>query len=88
MARQYLCSLEGILKKTIKKEIKQYLTESNHLFVSQFMPELTWSPGNVNTRNSVIIGLSGAKDTCESAASEEHLRLVRKLYPLNTLFRC
>lgn len=57
---------EGILKKTIKKEIKQYLTESNHLFVSQFMPELTWSPGNAMMRNSVIIGLSGAMILVES----------------------
>lgn len=73
---------EGILKSSIKKQIKPLLNDENHLFVSQFLPELTWNANNAMKRNSTIIGLSRAMILVESrleggtfAAGEEALRV-------------
>lgn len=75
---------EGILEHKIKREVKAYLNDENHLFVSQFLPESLWSASNAMRRNSVIIGLSKAMILVESgktggtfAAGEESLK--RKL---------
>lgn len=72
---------EGILKAYEKKEIKSLLNDSNHVFVSQFMPELSWNAGNAMKRNSTIIGLSQSMILVESgksggtfAAGEESLK--------------
>lgn len=73
---------EGILKYSKKREIRDYLNSSNHVFISQFMPKMTWNAGNAMRRNSVIIGLSRAMILVESgktggtfAAGEEALRV-------------
>jgi len=60
---------EGILRKSIKNEIKHYLSDSNHVFVSQFMPEITWNSINAMKRNEVIIGISDAMILVESGLS-------------------
>lgn len=73
---------EGILRYSKKREIRDYLNSSNHVFISQFMPKTTWNAGNAMRRNSVIIGLSRAMILVESgktggtfAAGEEALRV-------------
>lgn len=73
---------EGILQYRKKREIKDYLNSSNHVFVSQFMPNCNWNAGNAMKRNSAIIGLSRAMILVESgktggtfAAGEESLRV-------------
>ena len=48
---------EGILRYSQKREIRDYLNSSNHVFISQFMPKITWNAENAMRRNSVIIGL-------------------------------
>lgn len=75
---------EGILGNKVKNEISDCLNESNHLFVSQFLPDSVWSASNAMRRNSLIIGLSKAMILVESgktggtfAAGEESLK--RKL---------
>ena len=57
---------EGILRMNVKNEIKKLLNNNNHVFVSQYLPELTWSAGNAMKRNGVIIGLSDAMILVES----------------------
>lgn len=57
---------EGILKNRVKKEVKEFLNDKNHLFLSQFMPELGWSASNAMKRNNTIIGLSDAMILIES----------------------
>ena len=52
--------VEGILKNRIKGEVKGLLDEENHLFLSQFSPNLPWSAANAMKRNGTIIGLSDA----------------------------
>lgn len=47
---------EGLLRNRLKRDIKELLTYNNHVFVSQFMPEVTWKPINAMKRNGVIIG--------------------------------
>lgn len=81
---------EGILKSSIKKQIGYLLNNENHLFVSQFMPELTWNAGNAMKRNSTIIGLSRAMILVESrleggtfAAGEEALRVNCPLFVID-----
>ena len=59
--------VEGILKNRIKGEVKELLDEGNHLFVSQFPPNLTWNASNAMKRNNTIIGLSDAMLLIESA---------------------
>lgn len=81
---------EGILKYTQKQAIKEFLTAENHAFVSQFLPQVTWSAGNAMRRNSVIIGLSRAMVLVESgkkggtfAVGEESLRLGQPLFVID-----
>lgn len=52
--------VEGILKNRVKGEVKELLNDKNHLFVSQFLPNLAWSSPNAMKRNNTIIGLSDA----------------------------
>lgn len=52
--------VEGILKNRVKGEVKELLNDKNHLFVSQFLPNLAWSASNAMRRNNTIIGLSDA----------------------------
>ena len=58
--------VEGILKNRIKSEVKELLDDKNHLFVSQFLPNLTWSASNAMKRNNTIIGLADAMILIES----------------------
>lgn len=81
---------EGILRYRIKSEIKDLLTADNHVFISQFMPNVTWNAGNAMKRNSVIIGLSGAMILIESgmtggtfAAGEESLKVGCPLFVID-----
>lgn len=81
---------EGILRKTVKNEIKDYLSQENHVFVSQFMPDLTWNAGNAMKRNSIIIGLTRAMILVESgkaggtfAAGEETLSVHHPLFVID-----
>lgn len=81
---------EGILRYCKKGEIRNYLNNSNHVFVSQFMPKTTWNVGNAMRRNSVIIGLSRAMILIESgktggtfAAGEEALRVGCPLFVID-----
>lgn len=52
--------VEGILKNRIKGEVKELLSDDNHLFISQFLPNLTWSASNAMKRNNTIVGVSDA----------------------------
>ena len=81
---------EGLLKSTKKAEIRDMLTEKNHAFVSQFLPEQTWNVGNAMRRNAVIIGLSSAMILVESgktggtfAAGEESLKRGTPLFVID-----
>lgn len=81
---------EGILQYSIKPAIKHSLTENNHLFVSQFMPNSIWNVGNAMKRNLVIIGLSKAMILVESgktggtfAAGEESLKRSLPLFVID-----
>ena len=81
---------EGILRSAIKKEIQPYLSDSNHVFISQFMPNTTWNAGNAMRRNGTIIGLSRAMILVESgktggtfAAGEEALRVGCPLFVID-----
>lgn len=81
---------EGILKSSIKKQVGHLLNDKNYLFVSQFLPELTWNAGNAMKRNSTIIGLSRAMILVESrleggtfAAGEESLRVGCPLFVID-----
>lgn len=78
---------EGILEYRLKKEIREYLNNSNHLFVSQFLPKAAWNASNAMRRNSLIIGLSKAMILIESgkkggtfAAGEESLKRKTPLF--------
>lgn len=78
---------EGILKFSNKQMIKEYLNKENHLFVSQFLPNVTWNAGNAIKRNALIIGLSKAMILVESgkaggtfAAGNEALELGQPLF--------
>ena len=81
---------EGILNCSIKSEVCNLLTPSNHVFVSQFLPTQSWNVGGAMRRNSVIIGLSSAMILVESgksggtfAAGEESLRLGMPLFVID-----
>ena len=81
---------EGILKTRIKHKIKELINDNNHVFVSQFMPNVTWNAGNAMKRNGVIIGLSKAMILVESsmsggtfAAGEEALRVRCPLFVID-----
>lgn len=79
--------VEGLLKNKIKSEVKELLNEKNHLFVSQFHPNLTWSASNAMKRNNTIIGLSNAMILIESGmaggtfnAGEQSLKNKKPLF--------
>ena len=81
---------EGILKFSKKQAVKSYLTDENHVFVSQFLPQALWSVGNAMKRNSIIIGLSKAMILVESgktggtfAAGEEALQRGQPLFVID-----
>lgn len=81
---------EGILRKTIKGEIKDYINNDNHIFISQFLPRLTWNAGNAMKRNKTIIGLSLAMILIEAReyggtfeAGIETLKLNRNLFVID-----
>lgn len=81
---------EGILNLRIKQQVKPFLNDKNHLFVSQFVPDTQWSVGNAMKRNGVIIGLSQAMILVESgktggtfAAGEETLRRGKPLFVID-----
>jgi DNA protecting protein DprA len=57
---------EGLFKSSHKREIKSLLTHGNHLFVSQFSPDIPWNSHNAMRRNSTILGLSDAMILVES----------------------
>lgn len=72
---------EGILRYSVKNEVRELLNDDNHVFVSQFLPTMTWNAGNAMKRNGIIIGLSQAMILVESgktggtfAAGEESLK--------------
>lgn len=52
--------VEGILKNRIRGEVKEFINKENHLFISQFLPNLTWSAANAMKRNNTIVGLADA----------------------------
>ncbi|MCM1261657.1 MAG: DNA-protecting protein DprA [Butyrivibrio sp.] len=79
--------VEGILKNRIKGEVKELLNDKNHLFVSQFLPNLTWSAANAMKRNNTIIGLADAMILIESGmeggtfnAGEQSLKNKKPLF--------
>lgn len=81
---------EGILRYNLKAEIKESLTDKNHIFISQFLPELTWKALNAMKRNGVIIGLTDAMILVESgmdggtyAAGEETLAVNHPLFVID-----
>lgn len=78
---------EGLLKHRVKGEVKELLDDKNHLFVSQFQPNLTWSPSNAMKRNNTIIGLSDVMVMIESGmeggtfhAGEQSLKNGKQLF--------
>lgn len=81
---------EGLFMSTKKVEIRDLLTDENHIFVSQFLPTQTWNVGNAMQRNAVIIGLSSAMILVESgktggtfAAGEESLKRGTPLFVID-----
>lgn len=78
---------EGILHFRAKREIKGFLTDENHLVLSEFSPRLPWTAHNAMQRNNTIIGLSDAMIVIESgttggthACAESALRLGHPLF--------
>jgi DNA processing protein len=57
---------EGLFKSSQKREIKPFLSHDNYLFISQFLPDMTWNSHNAMRRNSTILGLSDAMILVES----------------------
>ena len=81
---------EGLLKSFKKAEVRDLLTDTNHVFVSQFLPAQAWNVGNAMRRNGVIIGLSSAMILVESgktggtfAAGEESLKRGTPLFVID-----
>lgn len=81
---------EGIFNRTIKQRVRPLLNDSNHVFVSQFLPVAQWNVGNAMKRNGLIIGLSRAMILVESgktggtfAAGEETLKLGKPLFVID-----
>lgn len=81
---------EGILNAYKKREIQGHLTDKNHVFVSQFLPEAKWNVGNAMKRNTVIIGLSRSMILVESgmrggtfAAGNQTLELGQPLFVID-----
>jgi len=57
---------EGILHFRIKSDVKNLITEDNHVVVSEYMPRLPWLARNAMQRNKTICGLSNAVVVIES----------------------
>jgi DNA protecting protein DprA len=57
---------EGILHFRIKSDVKDLITEDNHVVVSEYMPRLPWLARNAMQRNKTICGLSNAVVVIES----------------------
>ncbi len=81
---------EGVFHFQKKREIADLCIADNHLVVSQFPAECTWSGRNAMKRNSTIIGLSDAMILVESgltggtfAAGEETLQRKRPLFVIH-----
>lgn len=58
---------EGLLNFRLRSEIKELVTPTNTLVLSEFQPNARWSAANAMTRNHTIIGLSNALIVVESA---------------------
>lgn len=78
---------EGILRNKIKNEVKELLNDRNHLFISQFLPNLTWNGSNAMKRNNTIIGLADAMILIEAGmtggtfhAGEQSLKNKKPLF--------
>lgn len=81
---------EGILNTRIKQPVRPWLTEENHVFVSQFFPTAQWNVGSAMKRNGLIIGLSDAMILVESgktggtfAAGQETLQRGKPLFVID-----
>lgn len=81
---------EGILRYKQKNSLRDLLDENNHLFISQFLPDVSWNVGNAMKRNSLIIGLSEAMILVESgktggtyAAGNESLKVGLPLFVID-----
>jgi DNA protecting protein DprA len=57
---------EGILHFRVKSDVKDLITEDNHVVVSEYMPRLPWLARNAMQRNKTICGLSNAVVVIES----------------------
>lgn len=57
---------EGILHFKLKSDVKDLITEDNHVVVSEYMPRLPWLARNAMKRNKTICGLSNAVVVIES----------------------
>jgi len=57
---------EGILGFRAKSDVKNLLTDENHLVVSTYSPRLPWSARQAMARNRIICGLSNAMIVVES----------------------
>ncbi len=57
---------EGILHFKLKSDVKDLITEGNHVVVSEYMPRLPWLARNAMQRNRTICGLSNAVVVIES----------------------
>ena len=79
--------VEGILRFQAKPQIADLLSPDNHLAISQFSPNLTWSGHNAMRRNDTIIGMTDSMILVEAgfsggtfAAGENTLRRKRPLF--------
>lgn len=57
---------EGILHFRVKSDVKDLLTDYNHVVVSEYMPRLPWLARHAMQRNKTICGLSNAVVVIES----------------------
>ncbi|OGW46740.1 MAG: hypothetical protein A2Y66_04480 [Nitrospirae bacterium RBG_13_41_22] len=57
---------EGIMHFRLKGDVKNLITEDNHVVVSEYMPKLPWLARNAMQRNKTICGLSNAVVVIES----------------------
>lgn len=57
---------EGILHFRLKSDVKNLITDDNHVVVSEYMPRLQWLARNAMQRNRTICGLSNAVVVIES----------------------
>lgn len=81
---------EGLFNCSPKGAVRYLLSNDNHVFVSQFLPNQVWNAGNAMRRNSIIIGLSSAMILVESgkkggtfAAGVESLRRGTPLFVID-----